>query len=104
MYTSEKPVYLDFEDAFKFAQKAYRDILLIANGHEVYHKDLSEHFQNIHHIDSYSDEEDYLSSLNSFKNYVRDNNLLQKDTKVVYASGLEGKKKYTNILKITSMS
>ena len=60
MYTSEKPVYLDFEDAFKFAQKAYRDILLIANGHEVYHKDLSEHFKNIHHIDSYSDEEDYL--------------------------------------------
>ena len=73
-------------------KKAYRDILLIANGHEVYHKDLSEHFQNIHHIDSYSDEEDYLSSLNSFKNYVRNKNLLQKDTKVVYASGLEGKK------------
>ena len=73
-------------------KKAYRDILLIANGHEVYLKDLGKHVDTIHYIDSYSDKQDHLDSLDSFKNYVHSNNLLDKETKVVYASGLEGKK------------
>jgi len=73
-------------------KKAYRDILLIANGHEVYKNDLSKLAQNIYHIDVYSDDENYLNSLDSFKNYVNNNNLLDRETKIVYASGLEGKK------------
>ena len=40
-------------------KKAYRDILLIANGHEIYKNDLSKFVQNIHHIDIYSDDEIY---------------------------------------------
>ena len=31
-------------------KKAYRDILLIANGHEVYKNDLSKFAQNIYYI------------------------------------------------------
>ena len=73
-------------------KKAYRDILLIANGHEVYKNDLSKFVQNIHHIDIYSDDEPYLNSLDSFENYIKNKNLLNRETKVVYASGLEGKK------------
>ena len=73
-------------------KKAYRDILLIANGHEVYKNDLSKFVQNIHHIDNYSDDEHCLNSLDSFKNYIKNKNLLDRETKVVYASGLEGKK------------
>ena len=73
-------------------KKAYRDILLIANGHEVYKNDLSRFAQNIYHIDMYSDDKYYLNSLDSFKNYIKDNNLFDQATKVVYASGLEGKK------------
>ena len=48
-------------------KKAYRDILLIANGHEVFKNDLSKFVQNIHHIDIYSGDEHYLNSLDSFK-------------------------------------
>ena len=77
-------------------KKAYKDILLIANGHEVYKNDLSKFVQNIHHIDIYSDDEQYLNSLDSFKNYIKNNNLLNRETKVIYASGLEGKKIYNN--------
>ena len=73
-------------------KKAYRDVLLIANGHEVYKNDLSKFAQNIYHIDVYSDDEHCLNSLDSFKNYVDNNNLLDRETKIVYASGLEGKK------------
>ena len=73
-------------------KKAYRDILLIANGHEVFKNDLSKFVQNIHHIDIYSGDEHYLNSLDSFKNYIKNKNLLNRETKVVYASGLEGKK------------
>ena len=73
-------------------KKAYRDILLIANVHEVYKNDLSKFVQNIHHIDNYSDDEHCLNSLDSFKNYIKNKNLLNRETKVVYASGLEGKK------------
>ena len=73
-------------------KKAYRDILLIANGHEVYKNDLSKFVQNIHHIDIYSDDEHHLNSLDSFKSYIKNKNLLDRETKVIYASGLEGKK------------
>ena len=52
-------------------KKAYRDILLIANGHEVYKNDLSKFVQNIHHIDIYSDDEHHLNSLDSFKSYIK---------------------------------
>ena len=50
-------------------KKAYRDILLIANGHEVYKNDLCKFVQNIHHIDIYSDDEHYHNSLDSYKKY-----------------------------------
>lgn len=72
--------------------KAYKDILLIANGHEAYLDELSHLAENIHIIDSYVDNKNYLTSLDALKEFICKKKLNKKETKVIYASGLEGKK------------
>ena len=50
--------------------KAYKDILLIANGHEAYLDELSHLAENIHIIDSYVDNKNYLTSLDALKEFI----------------------------------
>ena len=70
--------------------KASNRLLLIANGHEVYLQDLLSLSDDVHFIDPYFDSQSCVSS-NSLKSYLDKNNIQINDTKIVYASGLEGK-------------
>ena len=72
-------------------KKAYKKVLLIANGYEAYHDDISYLAESVHYIDPYSQEKNYIQSLEDFKNYLEHNNLDSESTKIVYGSGLEDK-------------
>ena len=61
--------------------KAYKDILLIANGHEAYLDELSHLAENIHIIDSYVDNKNYLTSLDALKEFVCKKNSIEKKQK-----------------------
>ena len=72
-------------------KKAYKKVLLIANGYEPYHDDISHLAESVHYIDPYSQDENYIKSLETFKRYLEDNNLDNESTKIIYGSGLEDK-------------
>ena len=56
-------------------KKAYKKVLLIANGYEPYHDDISYLADSVHYIDPYSQDKNYIQSLETFKKYLEDNNL-----------------------------
>ena len=72
-------------------KKAYKKVLLIANGYEPYHDDIFHLAESVHYIDPYSQDKNYIQSLETFKKYLEDNNLDSESTKIIYGSGLEDK-------------
>ena len=72
-------------------KKAYKKVLLIANGYEAYHDDVAKDAESIFHVDPYSQDQNYLESLRTFKIFLNKNNLDNKSTKIIYGSGLEEK-------------
>ena len=72
-------------------KKAYKKFLLIANGYEPYHDDISNLAESVHYIDPYSQDKNYIQSLETFKKFLEDNNLDSESTKIIYGSGLEDK-------------
>ena len=72
-------------------KKAYKKVLLIANGYEPYHDDISNLAESVHYIDPYSQDKNYIQSLETFKKFLEDNNLDSESTKIIYGSGLEDK-------------
>jgi methenyltetrahydromethanopterin cyclohydrolase len=72
-------------------KKAYKKALLIANGYEAYHDEISHLAESVHYIDPYSQKKNYIQSLETFKNYLEHNNLDSESTKIIYGSGLEDK-------------
>ena len=72
-------------------KKAYKKVLLIANGYEPYHDDISHLAESVHYIDPFSQDKNYIQSLESFKKYLGDNDLDSESTKIIYGSGLEDK-------------
>ena len=73
-------------------KKAFNKILLICNGHEIYHDDIVDVVENIYAIDPYYQKQNYLESLQTFKEYLKKNNINKSSTKIIYSSGLEDKK------------
>ena len=71
-------------------KKAYKSILLIANGHQEYRDDLINISEQVLHIDPYAQEDNYLESLSSFKEFLNFNKVSCK-TNIIYGSGLEDK-------------
>ena len=49
-------------------KKAYKKVLLIANGYEPYHDDISHLAESVQYIDPYSQDKNYIKSLETFKN------------------------------------
>tara|TARA_B100001564_G_scaffold359731_1_gene382659 strand:- start:506 stop:1585 length:1080 start_codon:yes stop_codon:yes gene_type:complete len=72
-------------------KKAFKKVLLIANGHEAYHKDVMQLAESVYYIDPYSQDKNHIQSLEIFKNYLKQNNLDNTSTKIIYGSGLEEK-------------
>ena len=72
-------------------RKAFKKGLLICNGHETYYDDLSNIFDEIHLIDPYHQKEDYLESLEIFKEYLLANNINDSSLKVIYSSCIDSK-------------
>ena len=72
-------------------KKAYKKALIIANGYEAYHDDVEEHTESIYYIDPYSQNKNHLESLEIFKSFLKQNNLDNETTRIIYASGLEDK-------------
>ena len=70
--------------------KASNRLLLIANGHEVYFHDLLKLSDDVDYIDPYFDNQLCVST-KSLKAFLDKNNIHSNNTKIVYASGLEGK-------------
>ena len=70
--------------------KASNRLLLIANGHEVYFHDLLKLSDDVDYIDPYFDNQLCVST-KSLKAFLEKNNIHSNNTKIVYASGLEGK-------------
>ena len=64
-------------------KKAYKKVLLIANGYEPYHNDISNLTESVHYIDPYSQDKNYVQSLETFKKYLEDNNLDSESTKIL---------------------
>ena len=52
-------------------KKAYKKVLLIANGYEPYHDDISHLAESVHYIDPYSQDKNYIQSLKTFKKFLR---------------------------------
>ena len=73
-------------------KKAFKQGLLICNGHETYHEDLTHFFDNLCTIDPYHQKKNYLESLEIFKEYLEKNNINKHSAKIIYSSGLEDKK------------
>ena len=70
--------------------KASNRLLLIANGHEVYLHDLLKLSYDVDYIDPYFDNQSCVST-KSFKAFLDKKNIPSNNTKIVYASGLEGR-------------
>ena len=79
-------------------KKAYKKVLLIANGHDAYYHDLSSIAEKKYFIDPYSQKKNHLASLKHFKTYLKENNIDKSSTKIIYASGLENKKEIKKYL------
>jgi len=78
-------------------KKAFKTGLLICNGHESFHNDITDFVENLFLIDPYHQKENYLQSLEIFKKYLANNNINNNTLKIIYGSGLEDKidiKKY----------
>jgi len=73
-------------------KKAFKNGLLICNGHEAYHDDLADIFDNLYIIDPYYQKQNYLKSIEIFIEYLKKNNISSNTTKIIYSSGLEDKK------------
>jgi len=73
-------------------KKAFKQALLICNGHETYHDDIVDIFDSLYTIDPYYQKQDHLESLEIFKEYLEKNNINKNSTKIIYSSGLEDKK------------
>lgn len=71
--------------------KAYKNTLLIANGHESYFHDLKGFSERLYYIDPYYQENNFLKDLNTFKSFIKKNNICIKETAIIYSSGLEDK-------------
>ena len=74
-----------------FHKKAYKKALLIANGYEAYHDDLAQQTESIYYVDPYSQNKNYLESLEIFKSFLKQNNLDNETKRIIYGSGLEDK-------------
>jgi len=71
-------------------KKAFKKVLLISNGHQEYHDDLINISEQVIYVDPYSQEKNYLKSLNDFKEFLNSKGV-NKSTNVIYGSGLEDK-------------
>jgi len=72
-------------------KKAFKKALLICNGYEIYHDDITDIVDNLYIIDPYHQKKNYLESLEVFKQYLKTNNI-NTSANIIYASGLEDKK------------
>ena len=80
-------------------KKAFKKGLLISNGHETFHDDLTDIIEDLYIIDPYYQKENYLESLEIFKQYLKYNNINNNFLKIIYSSGLENNtaiKQYLN--------
>ena len=51
-------------------KKAYKTVLLIANGHQEYHDDLLNIYNRVFYVDPFAQEKNYLESLDVFEEYI----------------------------------
>ena len=78
-------------------KKAYKTVLLIANGHQEYHDDLLNIYNRVFYVDPFAQDKNYLESLDVFEEYIYFNKI-DNTTSIIYGSGLENKPEITEYL------